>query len=197
MRMRRHAHQTGFGDMSTSPDEAPDDVFNGDPDHAWKALGLVMDWIKHAETKAGATLAAAGVSGGVLYNLVKDQTSPGWWLSIAAVLCGVFVLAAGGCAALAFLPRLGGRAEEPNSLIYFKHIAHRHPTKPHTYFDDLHRLTASAEQLVREVAEQVWANSQVANRKYTWASRAVVCLVIAVAALAWVAWILAYRSVRG
>jgi hypothetical protein len=36
------------------PPEETDDLFDGNPDHAWKALGLVVDWIKHAETKAGA-----------------------------------------------------------------------------------------------------------------------------------------------
>jgi len=31
-----------------------------DPDQAWKALNLVNDWIKHAETKLIAILAASG-----------------------------------------------------------------------------------------------------------------------------------------
>lgn len=176
---------------------SPDDAFTGDPDHAWKALALVIDWIKHAETKAGASLAAAGVTGGVLYNLVKDQRNPGPYLATAAVICAVAVLAAGASAALAFLPRLGNPSDAPDSPLYFRHIAAKHPTKPHTYFDDLHRLTASAEDLVREIAEQVWANSQVASRKYAWATRAVTCLVAALAALAWVALILAVRSVKG
>ena len=112
-----------------SPDSQavlPEDAgegFDENPDHAWKALGLVIDWIKHAETKAGATLAAAGVSGGVLYNLVKDQTNPDGYLPLAAVLCAIAVFAAGASAALAFLPRLGRRADVPDSPLYFK--AHR------------------------------------------------------------------------
>lgn len=179
------------------PEQGTDDAFDGNPDHAWKALGLVIDWIKHAETKAGATLAATGVTGAVLYNLVKDQTNPGRWLATAAVLCALAVLAAGASAAVALLPRLGAQADEPDSPLYFKHIANKHPRKPHTYFRDLHRLTASAEDLVQEIAEQVWANSHVAARKYTWASRAVACLVAALAALACVALILSVRSVTG
>lgn len=178
------------------PEEAGEG-FDGNADHAWKALALVIDWIKHAETKAGATLAAAGVSGGVLYNLVKDQANPDGYLPLAAVLCTIAVFAAGSSAALAFIPRLGRRADAPESPLYFKHIAKKHPRKPHTYFDDLSRLTASAEDLVGEIAEQVWANSQVAARKYTWASRAVICLAIALLMLGWVALILAVRSIKG
>jgi hypothetical protein len=95
------------------------------------------------------------------------------------------------------VPRLGARGDAPISPLYYKHIAEKHPTKPHTYFEDLHRLTASSEDVVREIAEQIWANSHVALRKYAWGSRAVVCLVVALASLAWVAVILAIRSVGG
>src|SRR3954451_11037609 len=89
--------------LSQSPD-VTDDIFDGNPDHAWKALGLIIDWIKHAEAKAGATMAAAGVTGGVLYNLVKSVNVIGLWLAIASVLCAVAVLAAGASAALALVP---------------------------------------------------------------------------------------------
>lgn len=92
--------------------------FAGDPDHAWKTLTLVIDWIKHAETKAAATLAAAGVAGGVLYNLVKDESDPSWVLALASVITGVGVLVAGVCAGAAFWPRLRHR-EEPSSPLFF------------------------------------------------------------------------------
>ena len=68
----------------------------GEPDHAWKALSLVNDWIKHAETKAGATLAAAGVVGGVLFNLMQDRHNAGWNLDIASTVCGSAALATAG-----------------------------------------------------------------------------------------------------
>src|SRR5215210_3500651 len=102
------------------PPEGTDDIFDGNPDHAWKALGLIVDWIKHAETKAGATMAASGVTGGVLYNLVKSESVIGIWLAIASVLCAVAVLAAGVSAALALVPRLGARGDAPISPLYYK-----------------------------------------------------------------------------
>lgn len=43
---------------ANSPDKAtPEPAIDPEPDHAWKALSLVNDWIKHAEGKAGITLA--------------------------------------------------------------------------------------------------------------------------------------------
>lgn len=98
------------------------------------------------------------------------------YLATGAVLCAIAVLAAGASAALAFLHRPGSRADAPDSPLYFRHIVAKHPTKPHTYCEEVHRLTANAEDLVREIAEQVWANSQVASRKYARATRVVTCL---------------------
>lgn len=65
----------GAAEPEIAPESCPE------PDQAWKALGLVNDWIKHADAKVGATLAVT-------------------------VLCAVAVVAAGGSAALALMPRL-------------------------------------------------------------------------------------------
>lgn len=88
----------------------PADVDEGttplpDPDQAWKALSLVNDWVRHAETKVAATLAAAGVSAGVLYNLLH-----GWkGASGAAVGLGYItalaLLSVGWACAMGLLPR--------------------------------------------------------------------------------------------
>jgi len=72
-----------------------------DPDSAREVLGLVNDWVKHAETKAGAALAASGVVGGVLYNLTKGHHD--LLLSSVIVLCAVCVF----LTALAALGRFG------------------------------------------------------------------------------------------
>ncbi|MFJ8138729.1 Pycsar system effector family protein [Streptomyces sp. NPDC096013] len=76
------------------------------PEHAWKALSLVNDWVKHAETKSVATLAAAGVAGGVAYNLLKDQSNPGIILDVVAVVGCLMILLAGLCAMAALAPQL-------------------------------------------------------------------------------------------
>ncbi|MBB5934349.1 hypothetical protein [Streptomyces zagrosensis] len=89
------------------------------------ACGPLIDWIKHAETKAGATLAATGITGGVIYNLAKDADTPSNWLIASAALCGIAVVSAGLCAGLVPWPRLKLQ-EDPTSLLYFHHIARGH-----------------------------------------------------------------------
>ncbi|MCX5067699.1 DUF5706 domain-containing protein [Micromonospora lupini] len=107
----------------TQPEEKSDDC---EPDQAWKALSLVNDWVKHAEAKSATILAASGVTGGVLFNLVKNQTRPGWWLTIFGILCGSAVILAGTCALLALTPRTG-RVSRLSARL--KAMTHR-PNKP-------------------------------------------------------------------
>ncbi|MCK1822467.1 DUF5706 domain-containing protein [Streptomyces sp. XM83C] len=76
------------------------------PEHAWKALNLVNDWVKHAETKSVAALAAAGVAGGVAYNLLKDQSNPGIVLDVVAVVGCLMIFLAGLFAMAALAPQL-------------------------------------------------------------------------------------------
>jgi pycsar effector protein len=152
------------------------------PDHAWKALGLVIDWIKHAETKAGATLAATGVTGGALYSLIKDANTPSNWLIASTVLCALAVLGAGLCAGMVLWPRLKMK-EDPTSLLYFHHIARGHAASD-TYATSLVALTRNMEVLVTEIASQSWANSRVAHDKYMWGGRAIRLLLCALIILA-------------
>ncbi|WP_141709101.1 Pycsar system effector family protein [Streptomyces sp. BpilaLS-43] len=79
---------------------------NLQPKHAWKALNLVNDWVKHAETKSVATLAAAGVAGGVAYNLLKGRSNPGVVLDVVAVVGCLMIFIAGLFAMAALAPQL-------------------------------------------------------------------------------------------
>lgn len=146
--------------QSVGADQPSGDESNaivGDPDQTWRVLGLVNDWIKHAETKAAGTLAAAGVSGGVLYNLVKGVTDPSRLLDVVAVACAVCIILGGLCAAWALRPRLWSK-EEPTSNLYFHHIARRHPKKGKgtEYLPTLGALTKDHAALVADIAGQVW-----------------------------------------
>ncbi|WP_150258160.1 Pycsar system effector family protein [Streptomyces venezuelae] len=166
--------------MTETP-PTPDPAQPPNADHAWKALGLVIDWIKHAEAKAAATLAATGVTGGVLYNLVKDVSSPSTWLILSSMLCALAVVGAGACASLVLWPRLNMK-EEPTSLLYFHHIARGH-TASDSYAASLIALTQDAESLVAEIAKQGWANAKVARKKYMWGGIAVYILLFALTTL--------------
>jgi Family of unknown function (DUF5706) len=171
------------------PDNAPVEAAE-----AWKAVGLVNDWVKHAETKAAATLTAAGVVGGVLYNLIKNQQDAKAPLAVLAVVCAIAVVLSAGCAITALWPRLRAK-EPPTSALYFDHIARRHPKSAATYIEEFKHLVASPENLRDQLAQQIWANAHVARRKYRWAGEALVCLVVALGALAAVASYLALASV--
>jgi hypothetical protein len=156
-----------------------------DPDQAWKALSLVNDWIKHSETKAGLALAATGVSGGVLYNLVKKIDSPTLPVSITAVLCGVAIVAAGTCAAAALIPRrkVPGQPKNSVNLLYYSDVARNYKECSKGYASELSATTSNPCKLTNYIADQVRANSIVASRKFTYASGAIIALTLALAAL--------------
>ncbi len=135
-----------------SPERLPD------PDQAWKALSLVNDWIRHAEAKATATLAAAGVTGGVLYNLVHSQTHLSLALDIVATINVVTIIASAGSAVMALVPRLTVRKAKP--VRANTRAVSQAPTSGATEY----------------IGHQVHANSDVAHRKYGWANRAAVSL---------------------
>lgn len=151
------------------------------PDHAWKALSLVNDWVKHAETKGAGALAVSGVIGGLLFNLIKDR-HPGFWMGTAAVLTAGAALTAGVCAGISLWPRLK-HTEDPTSPLYFNHIAQAH-SKVDSYRTTLRLLTASPDDIVNELAGQVWANSGVARDKFTWVGRAIAAVIAAFGFLA-------------
>jgi len=170
-------------------------ALNADPDQAWRALGLVNEWLKHAEAKSAGALAAAGVIGGVLFNLVKERNDLGWLPSAAAVVCSVAVLIAGVCAGVSLWPRLRPK-EPPTSRLYFDHIARQHPDVS-TYRETLHLLTGDSDEIVREVAAQVWANAHVSRKKYRWSGWAIAAIIVSLGALAILTLFLGIGSLSG
>jgi hypothetical protein len=157
----------------------------GDPEQAWKALALVTDWVRHAESKAAATLAAAGVVGGVLYSLVKDQHHASSALLAAAVICGFFVLAAALFAGFSLVPRVWS-AKDPANALYFHHIAQLHVRSAGStsYSVVFRSLIANNERLINEIADQIWANAHIARAKFRWGNLGLTSLLLAVITLA-------------
>lgn len=160
------------------------EALEGNPEQAWKMLGLVNDWIKHAETKAAGTVATSGVAAGVLYNLLKDVVDPGWQIRVPAFACGVLATLAALAAAFALRPRLWSR-EEPTSNLYFHHIARRHKkvTRGVDYAAAVQALSVANADLVAEIAGQIWANAHVAKAKYQAASVGLAAVLLAVFSL--------------
>jgi hypothetical protein len=153
------------------------------PEDAWKALALVVDWIKHAETKAVATLAASGVVGGLLYSLVQSYRGSNLAFRVAATACGVFVFGAGLGAGMTLRPRLRS-PEEPTSLLYYDHVARIYRTRVDAYVESLTALMLDRSALLDAITTQIWANAHVARRKYYWGSLGTVSLLLALLMLA-------------
>jgi hypothetical protein len=153
------------------------------PDNAWKTLELIIDWIKHAETKAVATLGVSGVIGGVLYTLVKNEHNASAWFGVSASICAVFMFGAGIGAGMALRPRLRSPKGSAN-LLYYDHIASKYHTNIDAYTDSLTTLILDHKALIVAIAGQVWANAHVARRKYYWGSVGIISLLLALVALA-------------
>lgn len=212
-----------------------DDV-EPDPDQAWKALSLVNEWVRHAETKVAATLAAAGVSGGLLYSIAKDwpQASLLAWL-VGHLAAGMLVVTAWTCG-MGLMPRRTARArdhgpfdvitnwwaagtkdpalpgqsgadeeqcaedaeepeppEDPVNLLFYSNIVKHYSDAGPDYEDVLASLTSNRAGMTKHVAQQVWANASVAERKYDRANTALKLLLGAWVLMA----ILAYLRVIG
>lgn len=179
------------------PDAANAGPVTPDPDQAWKALSLVNDWVKHAETKLGAILAATGVTGGVLFNLVKDRAHGSAVFNLASAACGVAIFIAGLCAMAGLYPRLRLRRTSTTDAanpLFFHDVANAYRGDAPSYGAVLHTLTTNREDLVRHLGQQIHANATVAQRKFRWADRAIRALLVAVLALGAVAAIIAVKK---
>jgi len=82
-----------------------------DPEQAWKALSLVNEWVRHAEGKIIAALAAAGVSGGLLYNLASGWSNPSLFGALIGYLTLIALVATAWACSMGLVPR---RTAGPN-----------------------------------------------------------------------------------
>jgi len=156
----RRRHRAGPSDPCPGP--APPD-----PEQAWKALALVNDWVKHAEIKLAVTLTATGVSGGMLFNLVKDRGHYSLLYDLAATICGASVIVVGIFAVIGLYPRMTLRRAAPENTpnpLFFHDVARAYKGDAPTYGAILHTLTTNPDDLVRHISQQVHANATVAQR---------------------------------
>ena len=147
-----------------------------DPDQAWKALSLVNEGVRHAEGKLGVTLASTGVTGGVLFNLVKDRSHTSILFDVVAGLCGLAVMVAGVCAMVGLYPRVRlPRVSDPVTVnpLFFHDVARAYRNDALSYSAVLKTLTTDRNDLVRHLGQQIHANARVVQVKYRWADRAI------------------------
>ena len=150
-------------------------------DDAWKSLSQVNEWIRFADAKAIAILAGSGVLGGLLVRAIP-QLSDFKIYPARATLLSVAIVCVGASALIALrsvAPRL--RTGEARSLIYFEHVARRYASDRAAFVKGFVSLADDETRLVEHIAEQTWANSLVARRKFRRVSYAVLFLGAAMA----------------
>ena len=149
---------------------------------AWHMVSLVVEWTKHADTKAGATLTGAGVLGGLLYTLVGKVQRPAPVFVVAAAVCALSVAVS---AIVAVSPRVrGGRAVRTS--LFCVDIAEGFADSP-AYATEFQTLTRDRRMLHVALSDLIWNGATIAARKYRvvkWATSGLVVSVISLAVTA-------------
>jgi hypothetical protein len=162
-----------------SAEETKDAVGN-----AWKALELVVGWVKYADAKAAILLAATGVLGGLLFNMAKSMDpSKATSLAIGAVVLAATAIVVGGVLSIVALKPRNANQSGENPLFYL-HVSNRAA---------LDGVDATASRLTSKLIEQssileaislqIISNSTVARRKFMWGNRALMSFGVALFSL--------------
>lgn len=143
-------------------------------ENLWKTLDTINAWIRFADTKAGGVLALVGIIASIMLSVLAKEgsnISSQYPMFFLLIVLGIL----SGCGAIFFailclIPTLN--VGESTALIYFIHIAQKFET-PTSYRQAIDKGFTD-EQILSQIADQIWANSKVAWKKYravTWALR--------------------------
>lgn len=152
-------------------------------EYAWRALGLTVEWTKHAETKGAVVLATAGVLGGLLYGMINQVDRPALAFVVAASCCVVAIGVTGGSAAAALRPRIRPGGRDPG-LLFFRGVADGYADDVDAYVEAFGAFVQDDIAVRSALARQIWAASDVAKRKYRMLNVAVGGLLASITLLA-------------
>lgn len=163
------------------------------PDAAWRTLGLMNGWIKHADAKAGITLAATGTGAVLLFNQTKAiPTNTHWALFAPSAIAAAILLWTAFCCTKALIPRtkpadqvVSSRTLKQKNPLFYGDIADSWKREP--YVRLTRKLSRDTETLIDHLGAQIHVNGDIATTKFKWTNRAVRWLATAAAALAAVA----------
>lgn len=163
--------------------KSPRRVESPAPEHAWRALSITNEWIRHADSKLATTIAFIGATGGLLLATLREVTVWTPTLQGVASFNGIALVGATAFATAGLFPRTSsGRsdrdeaseAELEANLLFFGDVARHYRRRQPTYRDVLSSLTADPRALTAQIADQVYVNSKIASIKFfcaNWAIR--------------------------
>lgn len=156
------------------------------PDHAWKTLALMNEWIRHSDAKAGVTLAFTGVMATTTFNLAKDFSSRTGLFGTLVVIACFLLLITGAMCGWTLTPRVKDKDADRDAInrLFFASIDRNFRGKRQEYSEVLHTLTSDPDELTKDLADQIHVNARIATVKATAAKWAIRCALAAGAAIA-------------
>lgn len=150
-------------------------------EEAWRIHGLVVDWIRHADSKAGVTLAACAALATVLFALVEGLGQRTLCADLLVVLATISLAVTFLFCAWTLIPRVARPSDTAadGRIIFFGSIAAHYDTDARKYGEDLLQLAANPHDMVEELAGQIHTNAIIATVKSRAARRAVISVLAA------------------
>lgn len=189
MPSRRGERRAPGGQPHNSP--TPVGSREPDPDHAWKTLALMNEWIRHSDVKAGVTLAFTGVMATTTFNLAKDFTPRTAVFDSAVVIACLLLTFTGALCGWTLTPRLKDKDVDRDAInrLFFVSIHRNFRGKRQEYREALRTLSSDPVELTKDLADQIHVNARIATIKATAAKWAIRCALAAGAAIAFLAFV--------
>lgn len=180
---RRGERRATGGHLHNSP--TPVSPPEPNPDHAWKTLALMNEWIRHSDAKAGVTLAFTGVMATTTFNLVKDFTPRTAVFDSLVVIACLLLIFTGALCGWTLTPRVKDKDADRDAInrLFFASIHKNFRGKRQEYSEVLHLLTSDPVELTKDLADQIHVNARIATAKATAAKWAIRCALAAGAAI--------------
>lgn len=144
-----------------------------DVEVGWKVLQTTNEWIKHSDVKATVILTFLGVLSNFLFTLLKDLqqrnciVTVGVSLSVVGLFSGVFFCIK------TLRPQIRNDFSPSGNSLFYGDIATVHDNHAE-YARRFRALGKNQEELLEELAQQIYRNSQIAHIKSKAVSKAVV-----------------------
>ena len=167
---------------ATTPANSPEP----NPDHAWKTLALMNEWIRHSDAKASVTLAFTGVMATTMFNLANSFIHRTALFDTLVVIACFLLLITGALCGLTLTPRMKDKDADRDAInrLFFASIDRNYRGKRQEYSEVLQTLTSNPVELTKDLAGQIHVNARIATMKTTTAKWAIRCALSAGAAIA-------------